>query len=206
MSWNTLKVKPKLCKYPGCPHKANGEKFLPSRPLQTCCSLPCAVAYAKETNDKEALKKILKARQERKNYRRRELDKLKTRTEHLNELQAIFNKFIRERDKAKPCISCGTESGTLKYDAGHYFPVSAYPAMRFEEDAVHRQCQICNRHKSGNLIEYRTGLIARVGLQRVEEMESKKRELKKYSEPEILEMKVLYKSKIKALMQELKGN
>ena len=45
--------------------------------------------------------------------------KLKSRSEWLKEAQAVFNKFIRLRDKDQPCISCGRYHQG-QYHAGHY--------------------------------------------------------------------------------------
>jgi hypothetical protein len=71
-----------------------------------------------------------------------------------------FNKYIRERDKGKPCISCGSD----KFDhAGHYYAGNAAPSIRLDEDNVHGQCAGCNLFKHGNLIGYRKGLVERYG-------------------------------------------
>lgn len=148
--------------------------------------LTAAYEFAKKTKEKE-WNKEKKVRKE----------KLKTRSEHLNELQKIFNKYIRLRDKDKPCISCGKHHKG-QYHAGHYRSVGSCPELRFEENNVHKQCSVCNNHLSGNLIEYRKGLIDRVGLHVVEWLELN-HEPKKYTLEEIKEMKQEYKQKIKEL-------
>ena len=56
-------------------------------------------------------------------------DKLKTHSDWLNELQKVFNTYIRTRDYKKPCISCDRPL-TSKHDAGHFFfcwSLSEYP-------------------------------------------------------------------------------
>ena len=129
---------------------------------------------------------------------RERLQKLKSRADWLKDLQVVFNKFIRLRDKDLPCISCGRfHSG--KYDAGHYRSVGACPELRFHEDNVHRQCVPCNQHKSGNAIEYRLGLIARIGLTRVEFLERKDHPPLKLSVEEIKDLIQVYKVKCKEL-------
>lgn len=71
-----------------------------------------------------------------------------------------FNKFIRERDKGLPCISCGKP----EFDhAGHYYAAGSIPSLRFDEDNIHGQCAGCNTFRHGNLIEYRKGLVERYG-------------------------------------------
>ena len=113
--------------------------------------------------------------------------------------QPIFNEYIRLRDKDLPCISCGTTSN-VKYDAGHYFNRKSYGSLRFDEDNVHKQCsQNCNDNLGGNLINYRIGLIERIGEKRVDELEARRNVKVKYSIPDIKELIELYKSKIKEL-------
>jgi len=124
-------------------------------------------------------------------------EKLKTRSQHLNELQKIFNKYIRERDKEQPCISCGKPLKG-KFDAGHYRSVGSSPELRFEENNVHGQCVYCNQHLHGNLIEYRKHLIDRVGLHVVEWLELN-HEPKKYTIQEIKELKTEYRERVRGL-------
>ncbi|WP_165313002.1 recombination protein NinG [Vibrio ziniensis] len=83
--------------------------------------------------------------------------------------QEQFNRFIVLRDTGKPCTSCARY---LPLCAGHYRSVGAAPELRFSEDNVHGQCYECNGNKSGNIKEYREGLIHKIGLSRVESLES----------------------------------
>lgn len=78
-----------------------------------------------------------------------------------------FHKFIRNRDKDKPCISCGKYT-TLQ--AGHYYSAGKHPVIRFNEDNVHGQCLSCNYYKSGDLINYTYNLIDRIGKDRFEKL------------------------------------
>ena len=78
-----------------------------------------------------------------------------------------FNKFIRERDKHLGCISCG---GAVE-NAGHYYSAGQYPPLRFNEDNVHGQTIACNKWRHGNLIEYRKGLVKRIGEDRVRKLD-----------------------------------
>jgi hypothetical protein len=75
-----------------------------------------------------------------------------------------FRKWIRSRDHDQPCISCGSWNTS---DAGHYYSAGHYPELEFNEDNVHGQCRKCNMFLSGNLLEYRKGLIKKIGEQRV---------------------------------------
>jgi hypothetical protein len=120
---------------------------------------------------------------------------LKTRSEWLKDLQDVFNTFIRLRDKDKPCISCGTFTG--KMNAGHYKSVGGSPELRFNELNVHKQCEYCNTHLSANLIEYRIGLVKRIGVEQVEFLERKDHAPLKLTVDEIKEQIKVYKDKIK---------
>ncbi len=120
---------------------------------------------------------------------------LKTRSEWMQDLQDVFNTFIRTRDKDKPCISCGTFTG--KMNAGHYKSVGGSPELRFNELNVHKQCEYCNTHLSANLIEYRIGLVKRIGVDIVEFLERKDHAPLKLTVEEIKEQIKVYKEKIK---------
>lgn len=110
--------------------------------------------------------------------------------DYLKIAQQVFNRYIRLRDKDKPCISCGVKAGNYRITAGHYFP-STNKSVTFNEDNLHGQCWFnCNSSKSGNLSEYRIGLIERIGIERVEKLEIQSRETKKYT---IEELKVIIK-------------
>ena len=79
-----------------------------------------------------------------------------------------FRKFIRERDKDKRCISCGTGSPE---QAGHFYSAGHYPSLEFNEDNVHGQCVHCNYYEHANLILYRINLVKKIGIERVEQLE-----------------------------------
>lgn len=162
-----------------------GEKFQPDRPLQVVCSVPCAWAYTAKENAKTDRRLTREAKA-----------KLKTRRDWEREAQAAFNKWVRLRDADKPCISCGTYHA--KWDAGHYRSVGSNPALRFEPLNNHKQCFQCNQRKSGNAIEYRIGLVARIGEQAVEWLEGP-HEPKKYTIEELAAIKKLYQEKCKQL-------
>lgn len=149
--------------------------------------LSCLAAKAREKVKKDKKKKDKEAK-----------EKLKTHSEWLQDLQKVFNKFIRIRDIDKPCISCGSRL-IGKYDAGHYFSVGAYPNLRFNEDNVHGQCVHCNQHKHGNINEYSLSLPLRIGIERFENLLAEREKPLKLSIEEIKEKIKYYKRKIKEL-------
>ena len=129
------------------------------------------------------------------------LAKLKTRSQWLSEAQAVFNKFIRLRDAQKNCISCGGKLGE-KYDAGHYKSRGAHPELRFEELNTHAQCVRCNQYLSGNLINYRKGLLIRIGEKKLAWLEGNHEPLKMTVE-EIQEFIKVYRQRCKELQSVL---
>ena len=112
---------------------------------------------------------LAKSNTKRKKTQRKETKELKTalktHSEWLRDLQKVFNTYIRERDKGKPCISCDRPLAN-KFDAGHFFSVGAYPNIRFNEDNTNGQCVHCNQHKHGNVSEYAIRLPYRIGQER----------------------------------------
>lgn len=121
----------------------------------------------------------------------------------MKEAQAAFNAWVRARDEAVglPCISCGSLA-RKSWDAGHYRARSVAPSLRFHPDNVHRQCVQCNQHQHGNLIDFRIGLVKRIGLERVEWLEGQHPPAK-YTIPELQEIKAKYRKLTRELMKEM---
>jgi len=168
-----------------------GQWFIPGRSFQTWATIDCAVTIANNTRRKAEHKKD--------NQRRLAL---RTRRDYIKEAQAAFNAFIRYRDKGKPCICCG-EPLTLNavgggYDCGHYRSVGSAPHLRFDECNAHAQRKQCNRWRSGNAVDYRLGLIKRIGLEAVEDLEANN-DPRKYSIDELKAIKASYAAKLKEL-------
>lgn len=103
----------------------------------------------------------------------------------------VFNKWIRERDKNKPCIS----SGSKPEQAGHFYPAGSYSGVRFDEVNVNGQSKEDNCYKAGNEEAYRVGLIGRYGIETVKELEEKAKatRLYKWSREELEEIITKYK-------------
>ena len=179
-------VKQKTC-------KACGEKFRPSLSTQKACSVKCALALAPVNHDKA--RKAIDQRARREIQVRKQ--KLKSRADYVREAQAVFNRWVRLRDEALPCISCGRHHQG-KYDAGHYRTTAACPELRFDPLNVHKQCSPCNTQLSGNIVAYRLGLIRRIGEESVDWLEGP-HEAKRYTIDDLKAIKAEYQAKIKAL-------
>ncbi|WP_145256974.1 recombination protein NinG [Pseudomonas sp. DE0157] len=187
--------KPKKCKAPGC-----GQRFKPMLSTQKVCSPACALAMAKDLKlQKVAAKAITKQKRQDLQERR---EKLKTKGEHLREAQAAFNAYIRERDRLAgyACISSGRplDWNGNAVDAGHYRSTGAAPHLRFDESNCHAQSKHDNRYLSGNVAEYRLGLIQRIGLAAVEALEADQAP-RRYTIEDLQAIKALYRQKLRDL-------
>ena len=182
-------VHPKSCRQ--C-----AKEFTPARPLQAVCSPRCATrqALAAAKAKKASERALTKARKEA----------IKTIADRIREAQAAFNGFVRARDSGMPCICCGrtADDNNLltgsRWDAGHYRSTGSASHLRFHEDNVHRQLVVCNRHGAGRAVDYRIGLIARIGLKAVEALEHDNAE-HKWTHAELIQIAAKYKAKRKAL-------
>ncbi len=181
-------LKPKKC-------KVCKQEFTPVRPLQNVCGIQCAIEHSNKLKQSEKAKE---AKLRRKAYKDSK-DKIKTLTDLANDAQKVFNQYIRERDKLLPCISCGRHHQG-QWHAGHFRSVGAARHLRFNEDNVHKQCSVCNNHKSGNVVEYRINLVKRIGKSRVEALENNN-DIIKYTREDLIKIKEQYKFKLKNLLQ-----
>jgi len=151
---------------------------------QVCCGVDCAIQHAQAKRDKA----------ERVEHRAAK-ERIKTRGEWAREAQAAFNAWIRERDSKLPCISCQRHH-TGQYHAGHYRSVGSNPALRFEPLNVHKQCSVCNNHRSGNLTEYRINLIGRIGQEALDWLEGP-HEPKKYTIDDLRQIRDEYRMRLR---------
>lgn len=157
-----------------------GKEFEKIRSLQSVCSFECSIEQAHFLEWQKRKKKIKNS--------------LKTYSQKVNEARLIFQKWIRERDTYEPCISCGTVHNSL-WDAGHYLKAELYSGLIFDENNVHKQCRKCNRYLNGNEINYRIGLIDRIGEAKVKELERVKDQKRqhKYTDEFLSDIKQKYK-------------
>ena len=146
--------KPRRRKCKGC-----REWFVPIRENQIVCSPECAYAHTKVQKSQKRMRDDREAKQ-----------RLKPRSKWLKEAQYSFNAYIRARDESLPCISCG-RNHFGQYHAGHFFTTASRPDLRFNEDNCHKQCSVCNNHKSGNIHEYRPNLEEKIGKERLDALE-----------------------------------
>lgn len=178
--------KPKICTQ--C-----GTKFTPARPLQRVCSPICARRHV------NAAKVTERASTKARKAAIATIPELKKKAQH------EFNAYIRARDAGKPCICCGkplADPGVGGgFDAGHYRSTGSADHLRFAEDNVHGQSKSCNRYGAGRAVDYRIGLIERIGIERVEAIEHNNTTFK-WTRELLIEIAATYRSKRKALEEQ----
>lgn len=174
-----------------------GEYYLPkSSLLEPCPNYDCRLILWDKANKKLAAQ----AKKEQREIKRQAKEKLKTYSQRVNEVKVIFQRYIRVRDSQLPCISCGSVTSSV-WDAGHYKKAELYSGVIFNEFNTNKQCGKCNRYLGGNELNYRVGLISKIGVERVLELEelAEATRVKKYSDLELLEIRTRYAHKIKSL-------
>lgn len=164
--------------------------FTPQRMGAKVCSPRCASRLVRAQND--AAKAEFKARKAA----------LKTIPTLIKEAQVVFNAFIRLRDQIAGlrCISSGRVldwSGN-GVDAGHYRSTGAASHLRFNEDNCHAQSKHDNQHLAGNAVDYRIGLVRRIGVRRVVALECDNA-VHKWTREELIEIKKTYAAKCREL-------
>lgn len=180
-------ARPKRC--PEC-----GDEFVAERMGQkTCRKFECAIAYGRKLKEKKEAGEEKAKRKETKSR----LEKLKPRSDWMKDAQQAVNAFVRERDSDLPCISCGRHHQG-QYHAGHYLSRGAHPELALDPRNIHKQCQPCNTHLSGNQIEYRKGLIARYGIEFVDWLEGPHSPAK-HTIHELKEIRDNYRDKLRDL-------
>lgn len=170
-------MKCKNCKEPFTPVRFN-QKF--------CLKEDCVRVWVEFEKTKQWTKRKAKMKAE-----------LMTIQDYLKIAQQVFNKYIRLRDKGKPCISC--QQTPKKENAGHFFSVGGHSNVRFDEDNVHLQCEHCNSFLSGNLLSYNNHLLYKLGSDKFIELHDKAYIEKKWEINELKELIEKYKKKIKEL-------
>lgn len=159
------------------------------------CIAPYADAVQAKAERKQA--KAVKAAQVKdRRETKQKLEKLKTIAQLKDDVQRLMNRWIvNVRDKYRPCISCKRYHQGA-YHAGHFRSRGSAPQHALNPLNVWKQCAPCNLYLHGNLIAYRQNLIAEIGLNQVESLESDNAP-KKWTREELLELATMYKQKLK---------
>ncbi len=184
-----------------CPHCK--KKLEQGQRIHPECIDDYAISQAARLEREERKKALAAAKVERAEFRKRK-EALKRIPDLIKEAQIAFNAYIRARDSHQPCICCGRTGtqvdglGAHGWDAGHYRSTGSASHLRFNEDNVHRQLVYCNRYGAGRAVDYRLGLINRIGIDRVEALEADNQP-HKWTRYELIAIKEKYKQKLKEL-------
>lgn len=193
-----MKSKQRKCKNPDCDVEP---LFIPQRPLQRVCSFKCALAVETIRNKEKAAKAIHNERKER----------LKTKPQLEKAAQHEFNKYIRLRDEKLDCIGCNRPANdrSVGRDCGHFRSIGAAPELRFNEDNANGQCSSCNKgsarySKTESTVtkQYRKNLVKRIGLERVEALETYQG-MPNWTHDDLRQIKAKYRKKWQELEKQL---
>lgn len=184
-------MKPKAC-------KVCRAKFEPARPLQTTCSIPCAIEWGRL----QLAKKQAKEAQEQKRKDKAKREELKRIPDLIKEAQEAFNRYVRLRDNGKGCFVCGAPllMGGIGggFDAGHIRPRSQAGHLRYDERNVFGQCKPCNAAGSTKDHEMRAAAERLLGKREAEALYADNR-VHKWQRDELRAIRDLYRAKAKAL-------
>lgn len=181
-----------------------GKVFQQFNSTQSRC-IECAIAKGRYDTAKKIEREKSKAIKEFNKETSRRKEALKTTRDYIKPTQVVVNRYIRLRDQYEACISCGAKAGTYIVNAGHYFSAGGHNEMRFEPSNIHAQCDACNdgNRLSGNIHNYRLGLIERYGQKYFDDLcelkASKDLRKKSYTKEILADIRSEFKDKIKAL-------
>lgn len=83
--------------------------------------------------------------------------------------KTVVHAFVRDRDKGKPCISCGAV-WKPDFQCGHFYPAGSFETLRYHLDNLNGQCQGCNLYNSGNFENYSLRLPNRIGIENYQKL------------------------------------
>lgn len=176
-----------------------GQPFERRQLGQKVCSTACALLWA--SKHPEVIDKVAKASERARKQRMRKQKKedkarlleLEPISYFLNRAQVQVNRYVvHVRDRFEGCISCGRTDAT-KWDAGHWRTRKAAAHLRFNLDNIFKQCsRPCNKDLSGNVLKMKEGMIARIGVDRVEAIANDNR-IHKWTREEALEIETRFK-------------
>lgn len=126
-----------------------------------------------------------------------------------------FSIYIRTRDCLRftgdpeegMCITCKRFYPFKKLQAGHFISGRGN-AVLFDERLVYSQCVGCNGNppygKGGNYVEYFRFMLDEVGLEKIDEFRQLKNTTKQYKTHDFEQIELLYKEKVRNLIDGLK--
>lgn len=117
-------------------------------------------------------------------------------------LDKIFSEYIRLRDANDngfcKCVTCGAMWRWQALHNGHYVN-RQHIGARYDERNCHSQCPTCNIGLRGNLDKYKRAIIEKNGVKVLEELESAKRTMAKWTTADYQEKIDYYRIEVKRL-------
>ena len=125
-----------------------------------------------------------------------------TRSKLVKQADAIFSKFVRlvvcDKDGYITCPLCGARVHWKKAQNMHFITRMCW-LYRYDEINCHAWCMRCNVILSWNYITYTLWMIDNYGLEKVQEMKQKAKQIHKVSTPELKGIIEYYKAKVEEL-------
>lgn len=180
--------------------KGCGEPYLKTSIRHVACSPACAIAVGAARKAKELAAAVSADRKATK----AKLDAMRPLSHWVEQAQTAFNKYVRLRDitAGHGCIDCGKpfepEKPGGSVDAGHYLSRGSAPHLKFDERNVFAQRKNCNRPGGATRADFRAGVIARIGLEAVEALESDQ-SVKQYRADDLKAITAEYRAKVRAI-------
>lgn len=151
----------------------------------------------------KAILKASKTRLEFEEYKRTKQDNNALKRSK-NLTKEIVHSYVRERDKYKPCISCGAEWNN-DFHCGHHYKSETYETLKYNLDNLHGQCVRCNIFLDSNFDNYALNLPNRIGKERYNALVELAKVDKLHSKVWNLENLKEIRTKVKQLRKELNG-
>ena len=163
-----------------------------------------AIRHAEKSKARRKMRKVAE-KVELARADREKKESMKSIGDLTKEAQKEFNAYIRLRDNLAgyPCISSGKPLNWTgnAVDAGHYRSTGSAPHLRFDERNCHAQSKHDNRYLAGNAVDYRIGLIYRIGLEAVEELEADQAP-RRYTKDDLRAIRDGYRAKVRQMKKE----
>ena len=167
-----IEIKSKKCKGIG---KAFGFSGCKTETLFRTHGL-CSRCYPKFLQEDErgkiimfnAINKVQKPRKDFEKVQSEDKERSALKQAH-STTKTVVHAYVRERDKGKPCISCGND-WKPNFQAGHGYKAETYETLKYHLHNVNGQCEQCNLRKDGDFAGYSLNLPDRIGLENYNEL------------------------------------
>ena len=132
------------------------------------------------------------------------MKKRKTIAKLVNECAEILQRIVRikaSKNGYANCVTCGVNKPWQELQGGHFIS-RVKTAHKLLEENIHPQCGKCNGYLRGNMVAYTLYMEDMYGREFVEELLTTQNQTKKYSRPEIEDIKENLKKELKKLENE----